>query len=66
MFPWSFGVVFTRLKRQQFDEGLLGEVILSQRVICQDEMQESVESENFRQRLREIFPVHFNTPRRAS
>lgn len=59
LFPWSFGVVFPNLKRQQFDDGGLGEVIPSQRVICQDEMLESAEAEAFQQRLWEMFPLRF-------
>lgn len=59
MFPWSCGVVLPNLTRKQFDEGGLGEVIPPQRVICQDEMRESVEPEAFQQRLWEMFPLPF-------
>lgn len=59
LFPWSFGVVFPNLKRQQFDDGGLGEIIPPNRVICQDEMLESVEVEAFQQRLWEMFPLRF-------
>lgn len=59
IFPWSYGVVFPNLSRKQFDEGGLGEVIPPQRVICQDEMLESVDSEAFQRRLWEMFPVPF-------
>lgn len=60
LFPWSFGVVFPNLKRQQFDDGGLGETIPSSRVICQDEMLESVDAEAFQQRLWEMFPLRFH------
>ena len=59
MFPWSFGVVLPNLRRAQFEEGGLGEVIPSQRVICQDEMLEDVDAEVFQQRLWEMFPIRF-------
>ncbi len=59
MFPWSCGVVLPNLTRKQFDEGGLGEVIPPQRVICQDEMRESVEPEAFQRRLWEMFPLPF-------
>jgi hypothetical protein len=58
-FPWSFGVVFPNLTRKQFEEGNLGEVIPSDRVICQDEMQEAVEPEMFQKRLWEMFSIPF-------
>lgn len=58
-FPWSYGVVFPNLTRRQFDEGGLGNVIPSQRVVCQDEMLESVEAEEFQQRLWGMFSVPF-------
>ncbi len=60
MFPWSFGVVFPNLTRRQFEEGGLGDVIPPQRVICQDEMTESVDAEAFQQRLWEMFSFRFH------
>jgi hypothetical protein len=59
MFPWSFGVVLPNLTRKQFDEGGLGEVIPPQRAICQDEMLEGVDSEDFQRRLWEMFSLRF-------
>jgi hypothetical protein len=59
IFPWSYGVVLPNLTRKQFDEGGLAEVIPPNRVICQDEMLESVEAESFQQRLWEMFPIPF-------
>ena len=58
-FPWSFGVVFPNLTRKQFDEGLLGEIVPPQCVICQDEMLEDVDPEAFQRRLWEMFPIPF-------
>jgi hypothetical protein len=60
MFPWSYGVVLPNLTRKQFEEGGLGEVIPPNRVICQDEMLEGVEAEEFQQRLWEMFSVRFH------
>lgn len=59
-FPYSHGVVFPNLTRKQFDEGSLGDVIPPQRVICQDEMLETVEPEAFQERLWGMFPKKFN------
>lgn len=60
MFPWSYGAVLPNLTRKQFEEGGLGEVIPPNRVICQDEMLEGVEAEEFQQRLWEMFSVRFH------
>ena len=58
-FPWGHGVVFTRITRKQFDAAGLGEAIEPHYVICQDEMLESVEPEEFQQRLWNMFPHTF-------
>ncbi|QDX80689.1 DNA helicase II [Denitratisoma sp. DHT3] len=58
-FPWSYGVVLPNFTRRQFEDGGLGEVIPPHRVICQDEMLETVEPEAFQQRLWDMFPVRF-------
>ncbi|HRH80141.1 MAG TPA: 3'-5' exonuclease [Thiobacillaceae bacterium] len=60
MFPWSYGVVFTHLSRQVFEQGGLGEVIEPHRALCQDEMTESVEAEALQRRLWEMFPLRFS------
>ncbi len=52
-------MVLTRITRKQFDEGGLDAVIPSDRVICQDEMTEGVESEDFQRRLWNMFPLQF-------
>lgn len=57
MFPWTYGVVLTNISRKQFEGTDLSEVLESHRVICQDEMVESVEMEAFQKRLWEMFTV---------
>ncbi|MBG6076728.1 hypothetical protein IWX85_002565 [Polaromonas sp. CG_9.11] len=58
-FPWGHGVVFTRITRRQFDAAGLGEAIEPHYVICQDEMLESAEPEEFQQRLWNMIPHAF-------
>ncbi|CAM3408533.1 NERD domain-containing protein/DEAD/DEAH box helicase [Polaromonas hydrogenivorans] len=58
-FPWGHGVVFTRITRKQFDAAGLGEAIEPHYVICQDEMLETAEPEEFQQRLWNMFPHSF-------
>ncbi|MCK9387418.1 MAG: NERD domain-containing protein [Sulfuritalea sp.] len=60
-FPWSYGVVLTNITRKAFDEGGLGDVMPPQRVICRDEMLESVDAEVFQRRLWEMFSVRFRS-----
>ena len=55
-FPWSYGVVFTNITRQQFDATELHHAIEPHRVICQDEMLESVQPEDLQSRLWDMFP----------
>lgn len=57
LFPWSYGVVLAGISRQQFESTDLGEVLESHRVICQDEMVESVDMEVFQKRLWDMFTV---------
>jgi hypothetical protein len=57
LFPWAYGVVLTNISRKQFESTDLSEVLESHRVICQDEMVESVEVEAFQKRLWEMFSV---------
>lgn len=59
MFPWAYGVVLTNISRRTFDSSGLSEVLEPHRVICQDEMTESVDAETFQQRLWEMFSVRF-------
>lgn len=57
LFPWAYGVVLTNISRKQFESADLGEVLESHRVICQDELVESVEMEAFQKKLWEMFTV---------
>ena len=56
-FPWSYGVVFTRITRKQFEAAGLGGAIEPHRVVCSDEMLEDVEPEALQSRLWDMFPV---------
>ena len=55
-FPWSYGVVLTNISRKQFDTAELHHAIEPHRVICQDEMLESVDAEELQSRLWDMFP----------
>lgn len=56
-FPWAYGVVLSNISRRQFAGTDLGEVMEPHRVICQDEMVDSVEAEAFQKRLWDMFTV---------
>jgi len=51
IFPWGYGVVLANISRKAFAGTDLGNVIPPERVICQDEMVDSVDAEAFQQRL---------------
>ena len=55
-FPWSYGVVLPNITRKQFDTAELRNAIEPHRVICQDEMLESVGAEDLQSRLWDMFP----------
>lgn len=55
-FPWSYGVVFTNITRKQFETAELDQAIEPNRVICSDEMTESVDAEDLQSRLWGMFP----------
>ncbi len=55
-FPWSYGVVFPNLTRQDFIDGQLERFIEPQRVVCSDEMLECVEARELQSRLWDMFP----------
>ena len=59
LFSWSYGVVLTNISRRQFEEGQLDQLIEPSRVICQDEMVETVDAEEFQQRLWNMFSLKF-------
>ena len=49
--PFGWGVVFANITRKQFDSTDLCEVIAPHRVVCRDEMSETVDDEAFRSSL---------------
>ena len=55
-FPWSYGVVLTHISRKQFDAAELHHAIEPHRVICSDEMLDSVQPEDLQSRLWDMFP----------
>jgi len=55
-FPWSYGVVFPNITRNQFLAAELQHAIEPQRVVCQDEMLESVSAEDLQSQLWGMFP----------
>lgn len=59
LFPWTYGVVLPNMTRKQFTGGSLDQVIDPARVICSDEMTESVDAEQFQNRLWQMFKYQF-------
>jgi hypothetical protein len=55
-FPWSYGVVLTQITRAQFVAAELHHAIEPHRVLCKDEMLESVDAEDLQSRLWDMFP----------
>jgi hypothetical protein len=55
-FPWTYGVVLPNISRAQFERAELGQAMDGHRVICQDEMLESVDAEELQSRLWDMFP----------
>ena len=49
--PYGYGVVLSRITRKTFEASDLDEVIEPSRVICQDELMESVDAADFQKRL---------------
>lgn len=64
--PFAWGVVLSNITRQQFESTDLGEVLQPVRVICKDEMTESVDDEAFQERLwgmfHHVFPCQLTLP----
>ena len=58
-FPWTYGLVLPNFTRLQFTKAGLADIFPAQRVICQDEMIETVEAEAFQDRLWQMFPIRF-------
>lgn len=59
LLPWGFGVVLTNITRKQFEAAELDHAIPGDKVICQDEMTESVDAEAFQKRLWGMFNYSF-------
>lgn len=59
LLPWGFGVVLTNITRKQFEAAELDKAIPGDKVICQDEMTESVEAEAFQKRMWGMFTYSF-------
>ncbi len=58
VFPWTFGVVLTKITRKEFDSTDLGDVIDPNRVICKDEMTKSVDPLKFQEQLWGMFTIY--------
>lgn len=56
VFPWSYGVVLTRITRAQLQQSGLTEALEPHRVLCQDEMDAAMEPEALQSRLWDMFP----------
>jgi len=59
LLPWGYGVVLTNITRKQFDGSGLEAAIPGDRVICQDEIAEGVDTEEFQGRLWGMFQYSF-------
>ena len=59
LFPWGCGVVLANITRKQFDSTNLNEVIEPHRVICSDEMTETVDAEAFQECLWGMVQMRF-------
>ncbi|MBI5438592.1 MAG: NERD domain-containing protein [Nitrosomonadales bacterium] len=59
LLPWGFGVVFTNISRRDFEKKGMDMAIPGDKVICQDEMTESVDAEAFQKRLWGMFTYSF-------
>lgn len=59
LLPWGFGVVLPNITRKQFESAQLDQAIPGEKVICSDEMTETVEAEDFQSRLWGMFNYHF-------
>ncbi|MGA7593730.1 MAG: NERD domain-containing protein, partial [Gallionella sp.] len=59
LLPWGYGVVFTNITRKQFEGAELGQAIPGDKVICKDEMAESVDAEAFQKRMWGMFNYSF-------
>ncbi len=59
VFPYGYGAVLTNISRKVFESSRLDWVLKPHRVICQDEMTESVDEEAFQEQLWGMFSYSF-------
>lgn len=59
IFPWGFGVVLPNITRKQFMDAQIDQAVPADKVICSDEMTETIEPEAFQMRLWAMFNHHF-------
>lgn len=59
IFPWGFGVVLPNITRKQFMDAQIDQAVPADKVICSDEMTETVDPEVFQMRLWAMFNHHF-------
>lgn len=57
--PYGIGVVLANITRADFDMNGLGDIVPAHKVICRDEMLESVDPETFQARLWAMFDAAF-------
>jgi hypothetical protein len=62
VFPYGYGVVFSNITRKQFQSAELDRIFPEHQTICKDEMVESIDPEQFQERLWNMFNVRFDTP----
>ena len=58
VFPWTFGVVLTKITRKEFDSTDLCDAIDPNRVICKDELTKSVDPLKFQEQLWGMFTIY--------
>jgi len=59
MFPYGYGVVLSNIKREQFVDSGLNDIIPEHLVICKDEMTASIDPEIFQKHLWDMFNYTF-------
>ncbi|PMQ08089.1 putative ATP-dependent DNA helicase YjcD [Pseudomonas sp. AD21] len=59
LMPYSWGVVLPEITRKQFQSEGLAQVMSADRVICRDEMTETVDNQEFEKRLTDMFVQRF-------
>jgi hypothetical protein len=59
-FPYGYGVVFTRITREQFNSSGMCDVLPEHQVLCRDEMTETTDAEAFQKRLWNMFNCTFS------